>query len=59
MSISEGSPNDTAIVDNNTYLDVSNLVYDVNSKPFNVSYADRTEKWWQWTYSIPWDKNTS
>ncbi len=59
MSISEGSPNDTAIVDNNTNLDVSNLVYDVNSKPFNVSYADWTEKWWQWTYSIPWDKNPS
>ena len=57
MSNSEGSPNDTAIVDNNTNLDVSNLVYDVNSKPFNVSYADWTEKWWQWTYSIHWDKN--
>jgi len=28
MSISDGSPNDTAIVDNNTNLDVSNLVYD-------------------------------
>lgn len=58
-SISDGSPNDTAIVDNNTNLDVSNLVYDENSKPFNVSYADWTEKWWQWTYSIPWDKNPS
>ncbi len=44
MSISEGSPNDTAIVDNNTNLEVSNLVYDVNSKPYDVSYADWTEK---------------
>jgi hypothetical protein len=33
MSISEGSPIDTAIVDNNTNLDVSNLVYNINSKP--------------------------
>ena len=59
MSISEGSPNDTAIVDINTNPEVSNLVYDVNSKPYDVSYADWTEKWWQWTYSIPWDKNPS
>ena len=59
MSISVGNPDDTAIVDNNTNLDVSNLVYDVNSTPFNVSYADWTEKWWQWTYSIPWDINPS
>src|SRR5918995_6502932 len=21
--------------------------------PFNVSYADWTEKWWQWAYSLP------
>ena len=59
MSISERSQNDTAIVDYSTNLDVSNLAYDVNSKPFNVFYADWTEKWWQWTYSIPWDKNPS
>ena len=59
VSISVGNPDDTAIVDNNTNLDVSNLVYDVNSTPFNVSYADWTEKWWQWTYSIPWDINPS
>lgn len=43
----------------NANLDTSTLVYDVNSKPFNISYADWTEKWWQWTYSIPWDKNPS
>ena len=59
MSISEGSPNDTAIVDINTNPEVSNLVYDVISKPYDVSYANWTEKWWQWTYSIPWDKNPS
>jgi hypothetical protein len=44
---------------NNTNLDISNLVYDIDSNPFNVSYADWTEKWWQWTYSIPWDRNPS
>ena len=37
----------------------SSLVYDSNSSPFNISYADWTEKWWQWTYSIPWNKNPS
>ena len=45
--------------DNDTSLDVSNLVYDIDSNPFNVSYADWIEKWWQWTYSIPWDNNPS
>lgn len=40
-------------------LGVSNLVYDLNAKPFNVSYADWTAKWWQWAYSIPWDRNPS
>jgi hypothetical protein len=44
---------------NNSELDVSNLVYDLDSRPFNTSYADWTAKWWQWAYSIPWDKNPS
>lgn len=43
----------------NQNIDISSLVYDLNSKPFNISYADWTEKWWQWTYSIPWNKNPS
>jgi hypothetical protein len=38
---------------------ISSLVYDLNSTPFNTSYADWTAKWWQWTYSIPWNKNPS
>lgn len=60
ISFSEGNSNNTILVNNNTNLDISNLVfYDINSKPFNVSYAEWTEKWWQWTYSIPWDKNPS
>ncbi|HSF00757.1 MAG TPA: hypothetical protein VLA48_07670, partial [Nitrososphaeraceae archaeon] len=58
MSVSGGNSNNTTFV-NNTNLDISNLVYDINSKPFNVSYADWTEQWWQWTYSIPWNKNPS
>lgn len=37
----------------NQNIDISSLVYDLNSKPFNISYADWTEKWWQWTYSTP------
>ncbi len=43
----------------NVNFNTSGLVYDLNSKPFNISYADWTEKWWQWTYSIPWNKNPS
>ncbi len=60
MSINGGNSNNTTFVNNNgTNLDISNLVYDIDSNPFNVSYADWTEKWWQWTYYIPWDKNPS
>jgi hypothetical protein len=61
ISISGENSNNTAFVNNNnnTNLDISNLVYNIDSNPFNVSYADWTEKWWQWTYSIPWDKNPS
>ena len=60
MSINGGNSNNTTFVNNSsTNLDISNLVYDIDSNPFNVSYADWTEKWWQWTYSIPWDKNPS
>jgi len=44
---------------NKSNTDVSNLVYDLNTKPFNVSYAHWTAKWWQWAYSIPWDRNPS
>ena len=43
----------------NLNANISSLVYDLNSKPFNISYADWTEKWWQWTYAIPWNKNPS
>jgi hypothetical protein len=43
----------------NANLNTSSLIYDLNSKPFNISYSDWTEKWWQWTYSIPQDKNPS
>jgi hypothetical protein len=42
---------------NNTDPDVSNLVYGLDSGPYNISYADWTAKWWQWAYSIPWDRN--
>ena len=61
ISINAENSNNTVFVndDNNSSLGVSNLVYDIDSNPFNVSYADWTEKWWQWTYSIPWDRNPS
>jgi hypothetical protein len=59
VSISRGENSNNTTVLNNTNLDVSNLVYDVNSNPFNVSYSDWTEKWWQWSYAIPWATNPS
>jgi hypothetical protein len=43
----------------NKNFNISSLAYDLNSAPFNTSYTDRTAKWWQWTYSIPWNKNPS
>ena len=61
ISINAENSNNAVFVndDNDSSLGVSNLIYDIDSNPFNVSYADWTEKWWQWTYSIPWDKNPS
>ncbi|HXV88250.1 MAG TPA: hypothetical protein VD710_04045 [Nitrososphaeraceae archaeon] len=44
---------------NNIDMNVSNFVYDANSRPFNTSYSDWTAKWWQWAYSIPLDRNPS
>ncbi|MDX1371060.1 MAG: hypothetical protein R3321_01235 [Nitrososphaeraceae archaeon] len=39
--------------DNNMALDISNLVFELDSNPFNIPYSDWTAKWWQWAYSIP------
>jgi hypothetical protein len=38
---------------NNTNFDISTLVFELGSSPFNLTYADWTEKWWQWAYLIP------
>ena len=38
---------------NNTNFDISTLVFEPGSRPFNLTYADWTTKWWQWAYSIP------
>jgi len=61
VSYSEELSNQTTTTNiaNNANFDIFNIVYDIDSNPFNVSYADWTENWWQWTYSIPWDKNPS
>jgi hypothetical protein len=37
----------------NINIDISTLVYQYNSNPFNLTYSDWTAKWWQWAYSIP------
>jgi hypothetical protein len=34
-------------------------VFQLDSQPFGLSYADWTAKWWQWAYSIPRDVNPS
>jgi hypothetical protein len=34
-------------------------VFQPDSQPFGLSYADWTAKWWQWAYSIPKDVNPS
>ncbi|MGE5862871.1 MAG: hypothetical protein ACM31H_03790 [Nitrososphaerales archaeon] len=39
MLISGVKSNNTIFV-NNTNLDISDLIYDIDSRPFNVSYAD-------------------
>jgi hypothetical protein len=44
---------------NNTNFDISTLVFELGSRPFNLTYADWTTKWWQWAYSIPWGENPS
>ena len=41
----------------NKNFNISSLVYDLNSTPFNTSYADWTAKWWQWLISIPQESN--
>ena len=58
MLISGDKSNNTIFV-NNANRDISDLIYDIDSRPFNVSYADWTERWWQWAYSVPWDTNPS
>lgn len=58
-SISASTKNEAISNQDKVDLDTNGLVYNSNSRPFNLSYADWTEKWWQWTYSIPWNKNPS
>ena len=53
ISFNPENSNNTTFTNNNTNFDISNFVYNVDSNPFNVSYADWTEKWWQWAYSLP------
>lgn len=43
----------------NKIINNSNLIYDLDSHPFGITYSDWTAKWWQWTYSIPWNINPS
>ena len=52
VSYSEDFPNQTT-KRNNTNFDISTLVFEPDSSPFNLTYADWTAKWWQWAYSIP------
>ncbi|HEX5519816.1 MAG TPA: hypothetical protein VFX18_05195 [Candidatus Nitrosocosmicus sp.] len=40
------------ITENNT-KDNQKFVFDSDSKPSGISYAEWTSKWWQWAYSVP------
>jgi hypothetical protein len=59
VSYSEEDLSNQTTKTNNTNFDISTLVFELGSSPFNLTYADWTTKWWQWTYSIPWDTNPS
>ena len=56
VSFTEGFSNQTTKT-NNTTFDISKLVFEAGSSPFNITYADWTVKWWQWAYSIPQNIN--
>jgi hypothetical protein len=34
-------------------------IFQPNSQPFGLSYADWTARWWQWAYSVPREVNPS
>jgi hypothetical protein len=40
------------ITENNT-KDNQKFVFDSESKPYGISYAEWASKWWQWAYSVP------
>lgn len=44
---------------NITNESISEFVYQLDSQLYNITYADWTEKWWQWAYLVPKDKNPS
>jgi hypothetical protein len=46
----------TSIITSDT---ISGYVFQPDSQPYNFSYADWTEKWWQWAYSVPIGQNPS
>ena len=53
ISYNEDFSNQKTTKINNTNFDISTLVFEPSSNPFNLTYADWTVKWWQWAYSIP------
>lgn len=55
----QGSSNNHTKTFSQSGLNMTNLTYDRNSNPFNISYSDWTAKWWQWAYSIPQERHPS
>ena len=49
----EDFTNQTTKTNNSNNFNISTLVFELGSSPFNLTYADWTIKWWQWAYSIP------
>ena len=52
LSAESQSANNTGLGSNRTIE-----IFQPDSQPFGLSYADWTAKWWQWAYSVPRDVN--
>lgn len=49
---SQAQLNTNNIKEDNT-KDNQKFMFDSQSKPYGISYAEWTSKWWKWAYSVP------
>ncbi|MGA7367951.1 MAG: hypothetical protein WBX01_02395 [Nitrososphaeraceae archaeon] len=52
-------PNILASTNNISKESISDFIFEQDSHPYNLTYADWTAKWWQWAYFVPADKDPS